>query len=139
MTSGTFACKHKIYVKIKNGVVTCDKKNLPWLDMIFIQLAVYTFSTPSPRLGDRKHTTRWIKIICNHKPWGILYLFILNSIENGYFCWMKRCYKTCIYSIYMYWMHLFCIHAAEIQKIQFLLFLWKDNNIKMDSLRHSVF
>ena len=28
MTLGTFACKrlHKIYVKTKNGVVTCDKK-----------------------------------------------------------------------------------------------------------------
>jgi hypothetical protein len=28
----------------------------------------------SPRLGDRKHTTCWIKIISHHKPWEILYL-----------------------------------------------------------------
>jgi hypothetical protein len=32
------------------------------------------FSIPSPRLGDRKHTTRWIKIISHHKPWEILYI-----------------------------------------------------------------
>jgi hypothetical protein len=31
------------------------------------------FSIPSPRLGDRKHTTRWMKIIPHHKPWEILY------------------------------------------------------------------
>ena len=26
------------------------------------------FSVPAPKLGCRKHTTRWIKIISNHKP-----------------------------------------------------------------------
>jgi hypothetical protein len=31
-------------------------------------------SIPSPRLRDRKHTTRWIKIISHHKPWEILYI-----------------------------------------------------------------
>jgi hypothetical protein len=31
------------------------------------------FSIPSPRLGDRKHTTRWIKIVSHQKPWEILY------------------------------------------------------------------
>ena len=31
-------------------------------------------SIPSPRLGDRKHTTCWIKIISNPNPWEILYI-----------------------------------------------------------------
>jgi hypothetical protein len=32
------------------------------------------FSIPSPRLGERNHTARWIKIISHHKTWEILYL-----------------------------------------------------------------
>ena len=50
-------CNEKLS-KDRNGVVTCDKKNLHF----------------SPRLGDRNYTTRWIKIIYNHKPWEIFYI-----------------------------------------------------------------
>jgi hypothetical protein len=32
------------------------------------------FSIPEPWRGDRKRTTRWIKIISNHKPWEILFI-----------------------------------------------------------------
>jgi hypothetical protein len=42
-------------------------------------------SIPSPRLGDRKHTTRWIKIISHHKPWKILYLRREEQIRNPWF------------------------------------------------------
>jgi hypothetical protein len=35
-------------------------------------------SIPSPRLGDRNHTTGWIKIISHHKPWEILYISVLT-------------------------------------------------------------
>jgi hypothetical protein len=54
--------------------------------MIFIQLVVRV-SIPSPRLGDRKHTTRWIKIILHHKPWEILYL--LNKGQYLQQNWLK--------------------------------------------------
>ena len=37
-------------------------------------LTCCVFSIPSPRLGDRKHTTCWLKIISNHNPWEILYI-----------------------------------------------------------------
>jgi hypothetical protein len=50
-----------------------------WCDMIFLQLV---FSIPSPRLGDRKHKTHWIKIISHHKPWEILYK--LNRLFHVY-------------------------------------------------------
>ena len=42
---------------------------------ITISLSVFY---PSPRLGDRKHTTRCIKIISNSNPWEILYMFKVN-------------------------------------------------------------
>ena len=82
MTLGPFAFKrlglHKIYAKIKNGVVTCDKKNLPWFVVRYDFCPTpCMFSIPSPRLGDRKHTTCWIKIIFNHKPWEILYIYTI--------------------------------------------------------------
>jgi hypothetical protein len=54
-----------------------------WFDMNFIQLVV--FSIPSPRLGDRKHKTRWIKIISNHKPWEILYIHHKQVIVVHYY------------------------------------------------------
>ena len=38
------------------------------------------FSIPSPRLGNRKRTTSWSKIIYNHKPWEILFLTCYNTI-----------------------------------------------------------
>ena len=55
MTLGTFASKrlglHKIYVKIKNGVVTCDKKKLPWFVVGYDFCPTRCmFSIPSPRL-----------------------------------------------------------------------------------------
>jgi hypothetical protein len=30
---------------------------------------------PLPRLWDRKHATRWIKLVSHHKPWEILYVY----------------------------------------------------------------
>jgi hypothetical protein len=52
------------------------------------------FSIPSPRLGDRKYTTRWIKIISYHKPWEILYLSIFSSIHCNTFWKKRRIIKT---------------------------------------------
>ena len=40
------------------------------------------FSIPSPRLGDRKHTTRWIKIIYHRKT--------LDSLEILYIIRFQR-------------------------------------------------
>ena len=41
--------------------VTCDKKNLPWVVVWYdLYPTRCAFSIPSPRLGDRKHTTSWI-------------------------------------------------------------------------------
>ena len=70
MKLGTFASKrlNKSYVKICNGVVTCDQKNLPCF------VIEYDFQQ---RLGDRKQTSHLIKIISNHKPWVILYILLL--------------------------------------------------------------
>ena len=55
----------------KSSVITYDKKNLPWFGV------VYDFypTIPSPRLRDRKHTTRWIKIISNPKSWEMSYIY----------------------------------------------------------------
>jgi hypothetical protein len=39
-----------------------------WCDMIFILLVLFSIS--SPTLEDRKHTTRWIKIISHHEKMG---------------------------------------------------------------------
>ena len=50
--------------------------------MIFICV----FSIPSPRLGDRKHTTRWIKILSNPKLWEILYLHEMIFFHTFYLC-----------------------------------------------------
>jgi hypothetical protein len=36
-------------------------------------------SIPSPRLGDRKHTTHWIKIISHHKTQEILYMYYMYT------------------------------------------------------------
>jgi hypothetical protein len=47
--------------KNRYGVVN----NLPW----FVMCIPF-----SPRLGGRKHSTRWMKIISHHKTWEILYL-----------------------------------------------------------------
>jgi hypothetical protein len=66
-----------------------DKKNLPyfvmWYDFYPTRCA---FFIPSPRPRDRKHTTRWIKIISHHKPWEILYVYTLSCdllyvVENN--------------------------------------------------------
>jgi hypothetical protein len=49
------------------------------------------FSIPSPRLGDRKYATHWIKIISHHKPWEILYVlfqfFFFDRPKNAPFPW----------------------------------------------------
>jgi hypothetical protein len=64
----------------KNNVVNYgDKKNQTGC----------MFSIPLPRLGDKKHTSHWIKIISNYKPWCILCVYtthlIIHKIKN------KRC------------------------------------------------
>ena len=71
-------CIWKITEKLckeKSGVITCDEKYLPWFGVGYeFYSTLWVFSIPSPRLGDRKHTTRRIKIISIPKPWEILYL-----------------------------------------------------------------
>ena len=42
-----------------------------------------TSVSTSPRLGDRKHTTRWIKIISNPKPWEILYISMSTGDKHA--------------------------------------------------------
>jgi hypothetical protein len=64
-----------------NWYVICDKKNPPWFVIWYdFYPTRCVFSIPEPRLGDRKHKTRWIKIISNHKPWEILYLTLYRYI-----------------------------------------------------------
>jgi hypothetical protein len=41
----------------------------------------FVFSIPSPRLGDRKHTS-WIHIISHHKTWEILYSFLQGTFQS---------------------------------------------------------
>ena len=56
------------------------KTNLPWFVIRYdFYPTRWVFFIPSSRLGDRKYTTRWIKIISNHKPWEILNLIISSS------------------------------------------------------------
>ena len=60
-------CNLKLW-KDKNVVVTRDEKNL----LRFIvgndfYPTSYVYSIPEPWRGDRKHMTRWIKIISTHK------------------------------------------------------------------------
>jgi hypothetical protein len=68
----------RLYSPKNNRFVICDKKNLQrlviWYDFYPTRCV---FSVPSPRLGDRKHKTCWIKIISNHKPWEIVYIWRL--------------------------------------------------------------
>jgi hypothetical protein len=42
-----------------------------------------TEECPLPRLGDRKHTTRWIKIISHQKPWEILYFSNRSHLKDS--------------------------------------------------------
>ena len=63
MTLHTFASERLLK---KSGVITFDKKNLPCFGVGYdFYPTCWVFSIPSSRLGDRKHTTRWIKIISN--------------------------------------------------------------------------
>jgi hypothetical protein len=67
----------RLYSPKNNWYVICDKKNLPCFVMWYdFYLTHSVFSISSPRIGDRKHKTRWIKIISNHKPWEILYVHL---------------------------------------------------------------
>ena len=71
-----------------------------WLDMI------YVFPIPSPRLGDRKHATHWIKIISNHKPWEILYLSRYSFYGFKWQCLQKK------YSFFFYQIIILSIKEA---------------------------
>ena len=44
------------------------------------------FSTPEPWRGNRKHSTSWIKVICNPKPLEILIITYLNDVLLLFFC-----------------------------------------------------
>ena len=75
----------KSYVKIEMMLKHVIKRisNGLGLDMIFIQLGE-CFQSPCQGSGiDNMHTTRWIKIISNPKPWGILYLFIAKTAKRS--------------------------------------------------------
>ena len=77
MMFGTVASKRllKSYINIKMVLLHVIKRN-------FLQFVVgYDFCPTScvfsiPSLRDIKHTTHWRKIISNHKPWDILYIYI---------------------------------------------------------------
>jgi hypothetical protein len=69
------------------------------------------FSIPSPRLADRKHTIRWIKIISHHKTWEILYI---QNISHWYL--QKRMYVWKNNKLYV---------LKNIQKFLFILYCYK--------------
>ena len=82
-----FASKwlQKRYVKIEMMLKHVIKRisNGYGLDMIFIQLGE-CFQSSSQGSGiDNMHTTRWIKIISNPKPWEILYLFTAKTDKRS--------------------------------------------------------
>ena len=76
MMFGTVASKRllKSYINIKMVLLHVIKRN-------FLRFVVgYDFCPTScvfsiPSLRDIKHTTHWRKIISNHKPWDILYIY----------------------------------------------------------------
>jgi hypothetical protein len=54
----------RLYSQKNNWYIICDKKNLPWFVIWYDCYPTRcVISIPSPRLGNRKHKTRWIKII----------------------------------------------------------------------------
>ena len=54
-------------------------------------------------LGDRKHTTRWIKIISNPKPWEILYLsYILTHLYSLHYFLITFKMQNCLTSFQRY-------------------------------------
>ena len=56
-------------------VTACDKTNLSWFWVGYGFYPTRTvFPVPSPRLRDRKQTTRLIKTTPNAKPREVLYL-----------------------------------------------------------------
>ena len=68
------------------------------------------FFIPEPWRGDRKHSTSWIKIIANPKPWEILFItyliFLLTTVRirsqftRGPSTWLKYCrYDVKLYPI----------------------------------------
>ena len=68
----------------RNGVETCDKTNFPRFVVGYeFYLSRCVFYIPLQRLGDITHTTRWMKIISNHKPWEILYLYNCKCCQLG--------------------------------------------------------
>jgi hypothetical protein len=67
----------RLYSPKNNWYVICDKKKPPWFVIWYdFYPTRYVFPIPSPRLGDRKHKTRWMKTISN-KPWEIFYIYLL--------------------------------------------------------------
>jgi hypothetical protein len=100
----------------------CDKKNLPWFVIWYdFYPTLCVFSIPSPRLGDRKYKTRWIKVISNHKPWEILYLFfiyyIMPCINLSTVKVRKGIFKKLIYSIISFKI-LTCVHCMWFAMFQ---------------------
>ena len=68
----------------RNGVLTCDKKILPWFGVGYDSYPTHwLFSISSPRLRDKKHTIRWIQIVSIPKPTEILYLFIAKTAKRS--------------------------------------------------------
>ena len=71
--------------KDKNGIVTCDEKNLPWFLVGYdFYPTCCVFPISSRRLGDRKHTTCWIKIISNHKPCQGYPIFFTSILKHQF-------------------------------------------------------
>ena len=53
-------------------------KDLPWFGVAYdFYPTSCVFFIPEPWRGDRKHSTSWIKIIANPKPWEILFITYL--------------------------------------------------------------
>jgi hypothetical protein len=61
--------------KNRYGVVDMWQKEYPMFLLWCFYPTRCVFSIPLSGLGERKHTSRWIRTISHHKPWEILYVF----------------------------------------------------------------
>jgi hypothetical protein len=91
-----------------------------WYDFYPTRCVIFI---PSPRLGDRNHTTHWIKIISHHKKWEILYLptskhVIWNSINLlDYDCVLHIVNFAVLYLLYhLQILHVYTACVSQCQK-----------------------
>ena len=85
--------------KDKNGVTTCDKKNLPWFVVWYDFYTTWClFSITLPRLGDRRYQTSWIKTHIQPQTMedilNLLICYLIDLLSN-WFVILLICYFRC--------------------------------------------